>query len=152
MAETILRRATAADVAALQELAARAFDKYTPRIGKPPAPALYDYAEVLHTHDVWVIADGGRVVAMLATQRRPDHVFLDVIAVDPQAQGGGHGRTLMRRAELDALEHGLGEVRLYTNEAMTENQEFYPRLGYREVDRRFDEGYRRVFYAKTVTG
>ncbi|MGV0850389.1 GNAT family N-acetyltransferase [Mycolicibacterium phlei] len=151
MAEAILRRATDSDVTALQDLAARAFDKYTPRIGKPPAPALYDYAEVIRTHDVWVITEDSRVVAMLATQRRPDHVFLDVIAVAPEAQGGGHGRRLMRRAEDDAREHGLGEVRLYTNEAMTENQEFYPRLGYREVDRRFDEGYQRIFYVKTVT-
>jgi hypothetical protein len=37
---------------------------------------------------------------------------------------------------------------LYTNAAMSENLALYPRLGYREVDRRRDAGFDRVFFAK----
>ncbi len=42
---------------------------------------------------------------------------------------------LLDRAEGDAVELGLSEVRLYTNEAMTENLTFYPLHGYHETGR-----------------
>ena len=35
---------------------------------------------------------------------------------------------LLDRAEGDAAELGLTEIRLYTNEAMTENLSYYPRM------------------------
>ena len=41
-------------------------------------------------------------------------------------------------------------MRLYTNEAMTENLSFYPRHGYRETGRAVQDGFRRVFFSKTV--
>lgn len=45
---------------------------------------------------------------------------------------------------------GLNRLSLYTNEVMTENLAIYSRLGYREVDRREAEGYRRVFMEKYI--
>ena len=33
---------------------------------------------------------------------------------------------------------------------MTENLELYPRLGYREIDRRLDQGFQRVFFSKRL--
>ena len=33
---------------------------------------------------------------------------------------------------------------------MTENLELYPRLGYREVDRREEDGFSRVFFRKRL--
>jgi hypothetical protein len=41
-------------------------------------------------------------------------------------------------------------VRLCTNEAMTENLVFYPRHGYRETGRGIQDGYRRVFFSKSL--
>jgi hypothetical protein len=41
-------------------------------------------------------------------------------------------------------------VRLYTNAAMEENLVLYPRLGYREVGRRRDGGFDRVFFTKSM--
>jgi hypothetical protein len=57
---------------------------------------------------------------------------------------------LIARAENDAREIGLPEVWLYTNQAMTENQAVYPRLGYVETARGREDGYDRVFYVKAV--
>ena len=74
----------------------------------------------------------------------------DTIAVAPGAQGHGYGALLLARAEDDARELGLSEVRLVTNQAMTENQTFYPRHGYIETARGRQDGYDRVFYAKKV--
>jgi ribosomal protein S18 acetylase RimI-like enzyme len=145
-----VRRAGTGDLTAIRELADAAYSKYVERIGRPPAPMTADYAELLQTSRVWVIDRGAELVGLLVTADRGDHLFLDVIAVAPDTQGSGYGKQLMERAELDAAEQGLPEVRLYTNQAMTENLTFYPRLGYRETGRGGQDGYRRVFYTKDL--
>jgi hypothetical protein len=42
------------------------------------------------------------------------------------------------------------EIRLYTNEAMTENLDRCPRRGYHETHRSTQNGYQRVFFSKVV--
>ncbi|MET0452029.1 MAG: GNAT family N-acetyltransferase [Mycobacterium sp.] len=148
MSEPSLRSATDDDVAGITRLVASAFGKYVERIGRPPAPMLADYAEVIRTSRVWVIDDGSEIVGVLVTQAQSDHLLLDNIAIAPTVQGGGHGRRLLERADQDAREAGLSEIRLVTNEAMTENLEFYPRRGFQETGRGVQDGYRRVFFAK----
>jgi N-acetylglutamate synthase-like GNAT family acetyltransferase len=150
MEDSRLRRATAADVEAIEGLVTESFGKYVERIGKPPAPMVADYAGLLDTSRVWVLEREDTVIAVLVTQHHGDHLLLETIAVAPGAQGGGHGRRLMERAERDAIEQGLTEVRLVTNQAMTENLVFYPRLGYRETGRAVQDGYRRVFFSKSI--
>jgi N-acetylglutamate synthase-like GNAT family acetyltransferase len=152
MVEHLLRRATGDDVGPIQALVTEAFGKYVERIGKPPAPMIADYAELLGESRIWVLENRGAIVAVLVTQDRGDHLLLDSIAVVPAAQGGGQGRRLLERAERDAIEQGLPEVRLCTNEAMTENLVYYPRHGYRETGRAIQDGYRRVFFSKSVSG
>ena len=150
MSDALPRRATRDDVDDIRRLVADAFGKYVDRIGKPPAPMTADYAELLDTSRVWVIEQGGGVVGTLVTQAQSDHLLLDVIAVAPTAQGGGHGRALLERADQDARDQGLVEIRLCTNEAMTENLEFYPRRGFHETSRGVQDGYHRVFFTKVV--
>jgi N-acetylglutamate synthase-like GNAT family acetyltransferase len=150
MGEPLLRSATASDVGGINGLVVAAFGKYVERIGRPPAPMTADYAKLLHTSRVWVVEDAGDIVGVLVTQAMPDHLLLDAIAVAPDAQGGGHGRRLLERADQDALEQQLVEIRLCTNEAMTENLAFYPRRGFRETGRGIQDGYHRVFFTKRV--
>ena len=99
---------------------------------------------------MWVLESGDAIVGALVTEERADHLLLETVAVAPGAQGKGYGRLLLERAECDAVELGLTEVRLYTNEAMTENLSFYPRHGYRETGRALQDSFRRVFFSKTV--
>jgi N-acetylglutamate synthase-like GNAT family acetyltransferase len=150
MSEPHPRRATADDVVGIERLVAASFGKYVDRIGRPPAPMTADYAELLHTSRVWVIEHGAEVVGVLVTQAKTDHLLLDSIAVSPTAQGGGHGRTLLKRADQDARELGLAEIRLCTNAAMTENLEFYPRRGFHETGRGVRDGFHRVYFAKAL--
>jgi N-acetylglutamate synthase-like GNAT family acetyltransferase len=150
MDEAVLRRAIGDDVDAIEGLVAEAFGKYVERIGKPPAPMVADYAALLDESRIWVVERRDAIVAVLVTQHQGDHLLLDTVAVAPSAQGGGHGRRLLERAERDAAEQGLTEVRLCTNEAMTENLVFYPRHGYRETGRGIQDGYRRVFFSKSL--
>jgi N-acetylglutamate synthase-like GNAT family acetyltransferase len=148
--EPLLRRATGDDIDAIKGLITESFGKYVERIGKPPAPMLADYAGLLDTSRIWILERRDAVIAVLVTQHHGDHLLLDTVAVAPGAQGGGHGRRLLERAERDATEQGLSELRLVTNEAMTENLVFYPRHGYRETGRAIQDGYRRVFFSKSL--
>jgi ribosomal protein S18 acetylase RimI-like enzyme len=109
-----------------------------------------DYAAALEHSQVWVLESGDAIVGALVTEDRADHLLLETIAVASGAQGKGYGRLLLERAERDAAELGLSEVRLYTNEAMTENLRFYPRHGYRETGRALQDGFRRVYFSKTL--
>ncbi|HET6734650.1 GNAT family N-acetyltransferase [Mycobacterium sp.] len=145
-----MRRAAAADLAAIQRLIADAYAKYIVRIGRPPAPMTADSAAALQNSRVWVLQERDALVGAMVTEDRSDHVLLETVAVDTRSQGRGYGRLLLERAERDAVELGYGEVRLYTNEAMTENLRFYPRHGYRETGRAVEDGFRRVFFSKAV--
>jgi GNAT superfamily N-acetyltransferase len=150
MGGTSLRRAASSDLADLRQLITDAYTKDIDRIGRPPAPTTADYAAALEHSRVWVLVSDDAMVGVLVTEDRGDHLLLETVAVAPAAQGHGYGRLLLDRAERDAAELGHTEVRLYTNEAMTENLTFYPRHGYRETGRAIEDGYRRVYFSKTV--
>jgi N-acetylglutamate synthase-like GNAT family acetyltransferase len=150
MSGTSIRRATISDLAAIRQLITAAYEKYIERIGRPPAPMTADYAATLEHSRVWVLESDNVIVGALVTEDHGDYLLLETIAVAPATQGSGYGRLLLDRAERDAAELGLTEVRLYTNEAMTENLTFYPRHGYRETGRGVEDGYRRVYFSKTT--
>jgi GNAT superfamily N-acetyltransferase len=110
-----------------------------------------DYAQAVRDGRVWVAVDNDIVVGLAVLVPQPDHLLLDNIAVSPSAQGHGVGTRLLALAEDHARRHGVSEVRLYTNEAMTENLAYYPRRGYVETHRAEQDGFRRVFFRKLVT-
>jgi GNAT superfamily N-acetyltransferase len=145
-----LRPATGADHGAVHRVVAAAFDKYVDRIGRRPAPMDADFTAALDDSRVWVIVDGDAPQAVLVLEYHEDHVLIDTVAVLPTAQGRGYGARLLRRAESQAGDLGLPEVRLYTNEAMSENLAYYPRQGYQETGRRSEDGYRRVYFRKQI--
>jgi len=57
----------------------------------------------------------------------------------------------MEFAEQEAARHKLNRMALVTHEAMTENQAIYARLGYVEIERRAEDGYRRICMEKPLT-
>ena len=56
----------------------------------------------------------------------------------------------MQFAEQVAAQRELPRLTLYTHEVMTENQAIYAHLGYREIDRRTEDGYRRIYMEKVL--
>jgi hypothetical protein len=112
-----VRRAEALDVAALAALADEAYQVYVHRIGRPPAPMTADYAEAVRGDLTWVAAEGR-----------------------------GIGARLLACAEEQARALGRDEIRLYTNEAMTENLDYYPGRRLTETHRAEQDGFRRVFF------
>jgi len=142
------RRATAADLPRVREVVTAAYTRYLTRMDRPPAPMLRDYAGPARAGLVWVI--GEPVVGLVSLTPEPDSLLIENIAVHPSAQGTGLGRLLLEFAEQEATRRRLSRVSLYTNEAMTESQAVYTRLGYREVRRATEHGYRRIFMIKDL--
>jgi len=134
----------------MRELAEAAYEPYVARIGRRPAPMTADYASIAGSGNAWVAEQRGRLIGLLVLDPAEDHLLLDNVAVDPNAQGVGVGSRLLRLAEEQAEAQGLNELRLYTNEAMTENLTYYPRHGYHETHRATQDGYQRVFFTKAV--
>jgi ribosomal protein S18 acetylase RimI-like enzyme len=145
-----IRLARASDVPALREIVERAYGIYIERIGRRPAPMNDDYAEKVCHGDVYVAEHDGVVAGLLVLVPAPDHLLIENVAVDPERQGTGVGLALLTYAETYAAGHGIPQLRLYTNAAMTENLALYRRLGYREDDRRTENGLKRVFLAKLL--
>lgn len=79
-----------------------------------------------------------------------DHLHLENIAVMPAQAGQGIGKKLIKFVEQTAREKNLSAVELYTNEAMTENLIMYPKLGYVEIGREEQDGFKRVFFRKDL--
>jgi ribosomal protein S18 acetylase RimI-like enzyme len=145
-----IRAAKAPDAVVLGELVERAYAIYVDRIGGRPAPMNDDYAEKLREGDVFVAVDDGAVVGLIVLITAEDHLLIENVAIDPEHQGKGIGRSLMAFAEAYAGDRSIPELRLYTNAAMTENLALYPRLGYREYARRTENELKRVFFSKPL--
>jgi len=144
-----LRRATAEDLPAIRAVIDAAYAVYLTRMDKPPAPMFRDYGPSVEAGTTWVT--GSPITAVLTVYPRDDHLYVENIAVDPGAQSRGLGRALMEFAEQEAARRALGRMALVTHEAMTENQAIYARLGYVEVERRAEDGYRRIYMEKRLT-
>jgi ribosomal protein S18 acetylase RimI-like enzyme len=148
--EMAIRRAKEDDQEAIEACVRAAYARYIPRIGKEPAPIRADYAALIAQGVVFVIGDASDVRGIVVCFPNEDHFFLENIAIDPAHQGHGFGRALMRFVEEEARAAGLREIQLYTHERMTENLEYYPKLGYEEIDRRLENGYQRVYMRKML--
>jgi GNAT superfamily N-acetyltransferase len=146
-----VRLATPAEAVTLQMIAREAYQHYVPRIGREPAPMSADYDAAVRDGHAWVAADQGQITGFAVLIAQPDHLLLENLAVRPSRQGAGTGSLLLALAEDHARKLRLAEIRLYTNEAMTENLTYYPRHGYTETHRAQHDGFRRVFFRKHIT-
>ena len=148
--EILVRAARPDDAEAAAACVRAAFGLYIARMGKAPAPMLADYPALIAEGKAWVAVRGGRLAGVLVQYETEEGFYVDTVAADPACQGTGVGRALLRFAESEALRRGFDAVYLRTNARMTENQVFYPKIGYVEYDRRTECGYERVFYRKSL--
>ncbi|WRZ93811.1 GNAT family N-acetyltransferase [Streptomyces sp. NBC_01007] len=143
-----VRAAVAADVPVVKAVIDAAFEPYVERIGLVPVPMEADHAANVAAGRVFVT--GEPVTGLVVVEERADHLYLDIIAVRPDAHGRGIGGRLLRFVDAYAQALGLDEIRLYTNAMMWENQKIYPRFGYEVIERRADGPYDRIHYRKRL--
>ncbi|MFF3336005.1 GNAT family N-acetyltransferase [Streptomyces sp. NPDC002888] len=147
-----IRVAVDADVAEVKDVTDAAYRHYIGRIGVVPQPMEADHAANVAAGKVFVAEEAatGRVVGLVVVEVREDHLFLDSVAVRPDAHGKGVGRRLLGFVDERARASGVSEVRLCTNAMMWENQKIYPKYGYEVVERRVDGAYDRIHYRKRL--
>lgn len=110
-----LRRAVAADAAAVRALVRDAYAKWVPVIGREPKPMTANYDTAVRLNRVDLAHVEGDLAGLIETIDRSDHLLIENVAVAPQRHGQGFGRALMAHAETVARAAGYREVRLYTN-------------------------------------
>ncbi|MDX2104317.1 MAG: GNAT family N-acetyltransferase [Alphaproteobacteria bacterium] len=148
--DTVIRRATPADLPAIETLLRAAFEPYIERIGLRPQPLLSDHASVVDSGHGWVAEVQGMIGGYSVLLPAESHLQLDVLAVLPLLHGRGVGSLMLKFAEAEAIRLGFGTVRLYTHARMEEAAALYRRRGFVETHRQIDRGYDRIHMAKLL--
>jgi ribosomal protein S18 acetylase RimI-like enzyme len=131
------RRAVPGDVDIIQRISADAYiPAYMPVLGTIPKPAIEDYRSRIERGEVWILEIEGEPTGIVVLEENAEHLLIYSIAVKPDAQRKGHGKTLLDFADQRAIDLGLREVRLYTNERMERNLTMYRQHGFVQVGKR----------------
>jgi GNAT superfamily N-acetyltransferase len=146
----LIRLASQDDRAPIEAIVRAAYGKYIPRMGREPMPMRDDYAALIDAQCVHVLEDNGTIQGLVVLMRETDTLMVHNVAVAPAAQGTGLGRLLLMFAERTARDCGYAPIRLYTNEAMTENIALYSRIGYVETHRGDEKQFHRVYFTKLL--
>lgn len=149
MTQTI-RLATPEDRADVEEIVQAAYARYIPLIGQKPGPMRDDYSALIEMRSVYVLVSQSKILGVLVLLPEEESMLLDNVAVSPDMQGCGYGRLLIAFAERLSIDRGFRAIRLYTNEAMSENIRLYERLGFVETHRAEEKGFRRVYMRKAL--
>lgn len=144
----VIRPAEPADAERIKACVDAAYGPYVARIGRPPAPMLADYAALIAEGKVHVT--GSPIAGLIVFYPRGEMLHVENVAVSPEAQAKGFGRSLMAHAEAAASRLRLTAIDLYTHQLMTENIAYYARLGYEEVGRGVEHGFPRVWFRKRL--
>ena len=125
-----IRSAVLADAASIRALTRAAYAKWVALIGWEPLPMQADYERAVSEHTIDLLIVDGVLAGLVETIPRPDHLWIENVAVAPEQQGRGFGRLLLAHAERRAIQAGRSEIRLLTNQAFAANLELYARRGY----------------------
>ena len=144
-----IRKATLADLENIQSCAYLAYSKYVDRMKKEPAPMNADYAAQIENGAVDVAVVEHKFAGYVVFYPDGDHFHLESVAVVPEQSRRGIGRALIDYVERTARSAGVNAVELYTNEVMIENIAMYQKMGYKEIARKRQAEFNRVFFRKT---
>jgi GNAT superfamily N-acetyltransferase len=129
-----IRPAVPADAEVIRSLTRAAYAKWVALIGREPLPMQADYERAVAEHTIDLLFVDRGLAGLVETILRPDHLWIENVAVAPERQGRGFGRLLLDQAERRAIQSGRAEIRLLTNQAFAANLALYAKRGY-SVDR-----------------
>ncbi len=146
----MFRKAVTEDLENIRSCVKAAFSPYIPILGKEPGPMKEDYELAILRDEIWLSYEKDKLEGFIYLIREPDHLTYEVLAVNPEFQGRGIGKKLLRFGEDKCGEYGYRDICLLTNEAFEVPKRMYPRYGYLEYKRGVEDGYRRIYYRKTI--
>ena len=137
MTEPVFRLAALQDASQVQTISAEAYiPAYQATIGAVPKPAFEDYSNRIHAGNVWLAEIDKEAVGVLVLDPMPNYLLVYSIAVIPDKQGHGLGKSLLAFSELRARAINLSEIRLYTNVRMKKNVALYRASGFIDIGTR----------------
>ena len=125
-----IRPAVLEDAAGIRALTRAAYAKWVPLIGREPLPMQADYERAVVEHTIDLLVVDGELAGLVETILRPDHLWIENVAVAPEQQGRGFGSLLLDHVEGRTLQSGRTQIRLLTNQAFAANLELYAKRGY----------------------
>jgi GNAT superfamily N-acetyltransferase len=135
MQDFTFRIAGPTDVETIRQIVMAAYAKWVPLINREPLPMVADYGEAIRMHRFDLLELDGKIVGLIETSPKEDHVWIENIAVRPDQQRNGFGKALIAKAEQLAMDANLSELRLLTNAAFESNIQLYEKTGF-AVDRK----------------
>jgi len=165
----LIRRAELTDIPQIMQLIAEVVPVMI-AAGNFQWDSVYPNAEVFEKditlQQLWVTDIDGDIagVSAITTHQEPEyaHVGWDItetaivthrLAVSPTHQGKGIAAALMVQAEKEAIERGIGVLRVDTNTTNQATQRLFPKMGYvfaGEIGLSFREGLRFYCYEKRL--
>ncbi len=124
-----VRTAVSADRADVEGIVRAAYEPWVRTIGVRPAPLDADYGSLISRGLVFVCG-ADELTGVIVLIPEDDVLLIENVAVRPDRQGEGIGRTLVTFAEAEARGGGCSAVRLYTHSKMVSNVKLYEALGY----------------------
>ena len=125
MTAIVVRSARPSDVDTIRAIVQAAYSKWVPIIGREPRPMVADYDSAIERHQFGLLQVGDEIVGLVETTLKADHIWIENIAVKPGEQGKGYGSILIAHTEKLAVDAGVGEIRLLTNEQFESNIALY---------------------------
>ncbi|MBE6112805.1 MAG: GNAT family N-acetyltransferase [Peptococcaceae bacterium] len=146
-----IRRATIEDLADIFTCNINAFKNYITLINRAPAPMMTDFSAELKNNHLFVACENDEVLGFALIQdTADDYMWLDVLAVQPEHQGKGIGRSLLDFTEQFILTKGKSECRLNTNVKFKRTLGIYLQYGFEIYDTPVVHGYERHYLKKNL--
>lgn len=91
-----------------------------------------DLSELLQKENVTILkyTESGKIIGSVYLEKQADKLYLGMLTVSPELQGGGIGKKLMEAAENLAKENNIPKVSMTVISVRRELIEYYERRGY----------------------
>lgn len=94
-----------------------------------------DLSELLQKENVTILkyTESGKIIGSVYLEKQADKLYLGMLTVSPELQGGGIGKKLMQAAEDLAKENNIPKVSMTVISVRKELIEYYERRGYKNT-------------------
>ena len=145
-----IRLATESDYKAITRVIDDSFTKYINILNQKPSSMVTDYLPLIKNDQMYVLIDTKEIIGTLVLKISNEDMWVSNMAINPNLQKKGLGKKLLKFAEEKAKELRLKTVSLYTSSKIPELYEYYVKQGFKETERKKEDGFDRVYLSKTL--